>query len=187
MYKTCSRLFPFLLIVLVLTVTSCVNVQTQQVNQQINVDTAITIPKHLALKYANDFLDKHFVGDFYKAKFFENHVHINRQYSKYIEGAAINQNYDYNELMFIANIMEVQGGSVHIKQYTLVLIDKDDAHSPDLYESRFGLSQKVLNPSKYMYAWGKETDAVPRKDFEKFLTSLLSLGIQVLETKPQDY
>ena len=168
---------------------SCINLNSKQTVQLVNIDQSVSIPKTLALSYANK-LDTLNASPYWKAHFKENHLVINRDtiWGEDLE-AIHNKNYLYKDLVLIAETISVDGTALgqnlKVQSYSIALIHQTDLHSPDLYRYLSRLGDKFLRPKKCLYAWSVKTDDLPDKQFKKFLSALVSLGVQIPKVNPR--
>ena len=159
---------------------SCVNVSSVPTHQPVNIDQAQTIPKAIAASYANE-LAKANLSPHFKVTFTEREVIINREVVFMALDSILNKKYNYDDLFVIAEKLSITG-TINDDYYVLVLIHSDDLNSPDLYH-RDG---KFFNPAKCLFNWAIKTPNMPEVKFKKFLSALVSLGVQVPDQNPRD-
>ena len=161
-----SKLFTLLLMVFI---SSCA-IQSQQLSDRIDVASSSSIPQSLALSFVNSYDELNIIPD-YQADFKAKEVIINRKLNLIRAYAALNNKaFNYSDLVLIPEKVSINN-ALHFTQ--AALIHKDSLKAADLY-----IFENSLN-SKYMiYCWSEYTDKVNQKDFDKFLSALISLGVQ---------
>ncbi len=170
-------MYKILILTLICLTTSCtMGVHSQNLSQRINVDTSVSIPKNLALDFANSYATRSIAADF-TATFTDKYIIINREscFSKGY-GDIRNARNVYSDL-----VLYPEKYSIHSTLFftQASLIHKDTLNASDLYRAR-----NMLHTKHILYCWGEYTEKVNQKDFHKFLSALVSLGVQVAPQKP---